>query len=171
MPGPWARGRTCWGSWEAWPCPSVRATGRRCGAVLGGAAGESSIGTALQGRPLQMERSGWDHSMHVRAALGGPGTQPAARSAAQLRRIRAGAGKPAVTGALASLDIGQGGNILCVEERLDSEVTLRIYFYFSKSCLCLIHVENHEAVLLLLSMLHPQPVHSGLGVSETNAFS
>lgn len=56
-------------------------------------------------------------------------------------------------------------------ERLDPEVTLRIYFHFSKLFLCLIQVESHQGILLFLSVLRPQPVRSGLRVSETKEFS
>lgn len=74
--------------------------------------------------------------------------------------------KASVTGTLPSLDIGQGGNILCSlpgKRKGGGKIRLRSYtqnslLFLQK--LCLIHVENHRAFLLFLSMLHPQPVHS-----------
>lgn len=165
------------------PSPDARMHGHRH--VLGSLEGlASSKCSGLQpGNPALAQlqeaatsrgRSGWAHSTHVKAALGGPGVQPAACSAAQLRgpgpahllcmgatgpweslgRIRAEAGQETQgTGALPSLDTGQGSkhSLFATRKksgRLDSAVTLRIYFYFSKSCLCLIHVESHKAFCL-----------------------
>ena len=143
-------------------CPSARGYGRAPGhAVRLGRVGtrESGFGTAPCGRPLQMERSGWDHSVHVRAARGGPGTQPAACSVARAQG-------PSPAHLLSTEASGAGGGdqgwgwteTQCdrcsafsghrsgrqcssfyrekesAEEDLNSEVLLRIYFYFSKSC-------------------------------------
>lgn len=81
-----------------------------------------------------------------------------------------------MTDALPSLDIGQGGDILCLlpgkrkgGRQIRLRVTFSIHFYFSKSCLCLNPVEP-QSRRPCLSRLHPQPVHSGLRGSETKAF-
>lgn len=139
-----------------------------------------------------MERSGWDHSMHVRAA-GGPGTQPTTRSAAQLlawashllskrpggpreqlRRTQAGAGqKASVTATLSSLARGQGGNLLIhhqererVGERSDPEVTLRIYFISPRVVSVSDSRRKSQSCLGSSEHVQPQPVRSGLRVSE-----
>lgn len=48
--------------------------------------------------------------------------------------------------------------------------TQNLLLFLQKLFLCWIHVESHEAFLLFLSKLHPQPVYSGLRGSETKVF-
>lgn len=158
---------------EGLACRALGSRGaQRCAAWRSQRRG-SSIGTAPGGRPLQMERSAWEHS----AESGGrAGTQPAARSAAQLRgragtppqreaagpweqpRTQAGAGQRArVTATRPSLARSPPGK--------KSEMRPRSYTPFtciSPKAVCVWFRENHKAVLLFLSSLQPQPVRAGL---------
>lgn len=155
--------------------PSALGCGRapRAGQLGRVSTGDSSLGRAPGGRPLQMERSGWDHSTPARAAPGGPGAQPAARSAAGSvapaqhtssaqrprgpGRIRVAAGrKPSVTDALPSLGTGQGGNVLRSlpgKRKSGRRIKLRshppnLLLFLQKLFLCLIHVEKSHSSCL-----------------------
>lgn len=183
MPGHTGCSQTLEG--PAWPSALGCGRGPRAGQLGRVGTGDSSLGRAPGGRPLQMERSGWDHSTQARAARGGPGTQPAAHSAAGSvapaqrtssaqrpqgpGRIRVAAGwKPSVTDALPSLGTGQGGNVLRSlpgKRKSGRRIKLRshrpnLLLFLQKLYLRLIHVKK-SVFLPFLSMLHPQPVGPG----------
>ena len=129
--------------------------------------------------PLQMQRSGWDHVGPERTAPGRPSIQPAARSLAEPsassaqrpwgpQRVRAGAGrKPSVTDALLLWTEVKEATFFVhyqekegAEDRFNAEVTEFILF-LPKLFFCVTHIRNRKA-LTFLSMVHAQPVLSGL---------
>ena len=173
--------RTCWGSWKAHPVQVSWAAGRShagdpalaqlCEAAPSRWRGQAGTTACMRG----LRREGQACSQMLALQPGSVAWAQHTSSSAkrpwgpweQLTRIGAGAGqKASVTGTLPSLDIGQGGNILCSlpgKRKGGGKIRLRSYtqnslLFLQK--LCLIHVENHRAFLLFLSMLHPQPVHS-----------
>lgn len=130
-------------------------------------------------------RSGWVRSTYVRAGhvsscwLRSPALWPGPSTPqhrghgdleSSLMRIGAGAGQKETqcdTHSAFSGHRSRRQHSLFI--RLDSEVTLRIYFYVSKSCL--ICVEGHKAFSLFPSVLHPQEVHARIRVSGAKASS